>query len=81
MYLLKEDYKRNAYRDYMSSLIRLCAKGVGVEVETTYSDVVAEVEPQRTTRRETTLAEAEAFWEQALEDSRRMVEENGGEGS
>lgn len=64
----------------MSSLIRLCAKGVGVEVETTYSDGVAEVEPPRANRRETTLAEAEVFWEQALEDSRHMVEENGGEG-
>lgn len=50
----------------MSSLIRLCAKGVGVEVETTYSDGVAEVEPPRANRRETTLAEAEVFWEQAL---------------
>lgn len=64
----------------MSSLIRLCAKGVGVEVETTYSDVVAEVESPNMTRRETTLEEAQACWEQALEDSRRMVEENGGEG-
>lgn len=63
----------------MSALIRLCAAGVGFEVEQTYSDIAAEVEHPQTVQHETTLAEAEAFWEQALEDSRRMVEENGGE--
>lgn len=64
----------------MSTLIRLCAEGVGFKMERTYSDIVAEVEHPQAVQHETTLAEAEVFWEQALKDSRRMVEENGGEG-
>ena len=65
----------------MAEMLSFCASFCGVDVTRRYRDIVAEVEHPQTAQHETTLAEAEAFWEQALEDSRRMVEENGGEES
>lgn len=60
-------------------MLYACARGVGAEVEKRYSDIVAEVEQQEESQHTTTLEEAEAFWAQALEDSRRAAEEDGGD--
>lgn len=83
IYQLKEDYKRDAYRDYMAGVLRLCALSLGCEIEQQYGDIIAAVEHPEAAQPVLTPEEAEDAWQEMLEDSRRMTEqwaaENGGD--
>lgn len=61
-------------------MLCLCARGLGFQVEQTFSEIMADFDkPISKRRRETTLEEARAAWEKALADSQRDAEQNGGE--
>lgn len=63
-------------------MLCLCARGLGYQVEQTYSEIMADFDkPLSRRRHETTLEEAQAAWEKALADSQRDAEQNGGEDS
>lgn len=63
-------------------MLCLCARGLGYQVEQTYSEIMADFDkPLSQRRHETTLEEAQAAWEKALADSQRDAEQNGGEDS
>ncbi len=79
VYCLKEDYKREAYRNYTSEMLYACASSLGAQIETRYRDLVAEVEHPDRVVHEATVEEAQACFEKALADSRKAAEENGGE--
>lgn len=78
-FFLKEDYKRESYRNYTAEMLHACATALGAQIKTRYRDLVAEVEHPGKICHEATVEEAQACFEKALADSRRAAEENGGE--
>ena len=61
-------------------MLCLCARGLGWQVEQTFSEIMADYDkPASKRRHETTLEEAQACFEKALADSQKAAKENGGE--
>lgn len=79
IYQCKEDYKRDLYRSYTAEMLSACARGVGVEVTKSYSELLAEVERPAAKSHETTLEEAQVAFEMAVAESQKAAEQNGGE--
>lgn len=60
-------------------MLYACATALGAQIETRYRDLVAEVEHPDKICHEATVEEAQACFEQALADSQKSAQENGGE--
>lgn len=75
---MREQQRTRAYQLYTADMLYLCAVSLGQPVEQPFSEIMAEYDkPLSERRHETTLEEAQACWEKALEDSRRAAEGGG----
>ena len=75
---MRERQRTRAYQLYTADMLYLCAVSLGQPVEQPFSEIMAEYDkPLSERRHETTLEEAQACWEKALEDSRRAAEGGG----
>lgn len=60
-------------------MLSACARGVGVEVTKSYSELLAEVDKPGKKAHETTLEDAQSAFEKAVAESQKAAEQNGGE--